>query len=108
MWRFMLGGLLRSLGGGRSIPAPPARGLPTLAAASCEPCDACYAVCPTRAFSRDDAGKPVLDAGACLQCGLCVATCPNHALRDGHFDLTAVRQRADLRIPLGDVPGGAP
>ncbi len=108
MWRFMVRGLVRSFDVVPTTQAAPGRGLPMLVAADCEPCDACLAVCPTRAFSRDAAGKPVLDVGACLQCGLCVAACPNHALRDGGFELTAVRHRADLLIPLGNVPGGAP
>lgn len=108
MWNFMVRGLVRSFSPGPTPPAPPGRGLPTLVAEACEPCDACFAVCPTSAFSRDADGKVVLDAGACLQCGLCVLACPTQALRDGGFELTAVRRRSDLLLPLAEVPGGQP
>ncbi len=105
MWEFMFRGLLRSFDAGPSVEAPPGRGLPRLVAEACTPCDACFNVCPTRAFGRDASGKTLLDVGACLQCGLCVATCPTHALQDGGFELTATRQRSDLLVPLADVPG---
>jgi len=48
----------------------------------CTHCGACITMCPTRAFSLDEATRRVLfDNSRCIVCELCVRACPPRAMQ---------------------------
>jgi ferredoxin/coenzyme F420-reducing hydrogenase delta subunit len=46
---------------------------------SCTICDACGAICPTGALSKDE-NRIIFDYGICINCGLCEKVCPEGAI----------------------------
>ena len=58
----------------------PSRYRVAFAPQECQLCQACVAVCPTRARAVDD-GRLAIDDARCLGCGLCVSACPHGANR---------------------------
>jgi Ni,Fe-hydrogenase III small subunit/ferredoxin len=59
-------------------------------------CDACVAVCPTQAITRDPGKTVALDLGRCVFCAACVEVCPQGAITQTGDHRMAVRRREDL------------
>ena len=76
------------------------RGRPLIGEQACEAgCNACVAVCPTRAITLEAAGDtattaPVaIDLGRCVVCGDCEPVCPSRKLSfDNQFKLAATER----------------
>jgi len=48
---------------------------------NCLKCNLCLATCPSKAISKDKAGKKLINSDRCDLCGLCVNKCPAEALQ---------------------------
>lgn len=83
------------------LPPLPSRfaGKPVIGEGDCGDCQACMAVCPTGALSRDDTcSTPLLDLGACLFCRACQSACPEDRVQFSREHSLATARRDDLLL----------
>ncbi len=62
-----------------------------------EDCDACAAICPTKALTARPGGGLDVDYGCCVVCQLCTEVCPTGALSPSSDWAFGARHREDLR-----------
>lgn len=84
---------------------PKNRGIPTPSKkfnTSCEGCNICVEVCPTKAIQLESPQVLHIDYGACLQCGECVSHCPENKLQNSGFIYVFSKHRDLLKATYKD------